>query len=253
MAKLFRAIIDPLLAKAGYRLSRLRPKKFPIEFDARDRDIVCYVSVNNLSMTSFERMYGTLMACRHVCEIGLDGDFAECGVWRGGNALIAADVFSRLAPGRKTYLFDTFAGMTEPTDLDVSGRVNARELYLQAQRDDHNDWCYASLDEVKAAFQARRLQSQAVFVRGDVLQTLKNPENLPKSICVLRLDTDWYESTRAELEILYPRLQIGGVLIIDDYGFWGGAKKAVDEYFTSHPRPLLHYLDHTGRMGIKER
>jgi hypothetical protein len=253
MGKPFRKILDPLLAKTGYRLSRLEPKGYPVEFDARDKEIVSYVSVNNLSMTSFERLYGTLMACRHVCEFGIEGDFVECGVWRGGNALIAADVFSRFAPGRKTYLFDTFAGMTEPTDADVSGGVKAKERYLQSLKDDYSDWCYASLDEVKAGFQARGLLSQAVFVRGDVLKTLKNAENLAESISVLRLDTDWYESTKMELEILYPRLQIGGVLIVDDYGYWGGAKKAVDEYFMKYPKPFLQYVDHTGRMGVKLR
>jgi predicted O-methyltransferase YrrM len=89
------------------------------------------------------------------------------------------------------------------------------------------------------------------FVEGDVVQSLKIESNLPESISVLRLDTDWYESTRAELEVLYPRLSPGGVLIIDDYGHWGGAKKAVDEYFRGRPKPLLQYTDYTGRMGVK--
>ena len=136
---------------------------------------------------------------------------------------------------------------------DVSGGVKAKERYVQSLRGDHSEWCYASLDEVKANFRARGLLSQAVFVEGDVLKTLKDRSNLPERISVLRLDTDWYESTRAELEVLYPRLQVGGVIIVDDYGYWGGAKKAVDEYFTKHPKPLLHYVDHTGRMGVKPR
>ena len=253
MGKPFRAILDPLLARAGYRLSRLEPKGYPVEFDAGDREIISYVSVNDLSMTSFERMYGTLMACKHVCEAGIEGDFVECGVWRGGNALIAADAFSRFARGRKVYLFDTFAGMTAPTEADVSGGVKAQERYLQSLKDDHSEWCYASLDEVKANFQARGLLAQAVFVRGDVLKTLADPKNLPERISVLRLDTDWYESTKMELDVLYPRLQAGGVLIVDDYGYWGGAKKAVDEYFVKRPKPFLCYVDHTGRMGVKLR
>lgn len=252
MGKPFRKLIDPLLAKAGYRLSRLAPKEFPVDFDARDADVVSHVSRNGLSMTTFERMYATLMACRHVCDVGVEGDFVECGVWRGGNAMIAADVFRRIAPRRKAYLFDTFAGMTEPTDVDVSrGGVNAKSEYAQHQRQDYNEWCFASLEDVQESFRARGLLSQAVFVKGDVLQTLKNSEKLPEKISVLRLDTDWYESTKMELEVLYPRLQIGGVLIVDDYGYWGGAKKAVDEYFLEHPKPFLQYIDHTGRIGVK--
>jgi O-methyltransferase len=77
-------------------------------------------------------------------------------------------------------------------------------------------------------------------------------QTLPNKICVLRLDTDWYESTKKELEILYPKLSINGCLIIDDYGHWSGAKKATDEYFeTHHNRPLLHCIDYTGRAAVK--
>jgi O-methyltransferase len=91
----------------------------------------------------------------------------------------------------------------------------------------------------------------AVFVKGDVAQTLRVAKSLPERISVLRLDTDWYESTRLELEVLYPRLQPGGVLIVDDYGYWGGARKAIEEYFSTHPKPFFQYVDHSARMGIK--
>lgn len=254
MAKPFRILLDPLFAKAGYRLARLQPKEYPVEFSKEDANIVSYVTANKLSMTSFERLYATLMACRYVCESEIEGDFVECGVWRGGNSLVAADVFARLAPTRKVFLFDTFAGMTAPTEVDVA-RVGAKasEQYQQMQKDDYNEWCYAALDDVQKAFQSRNLSAQARFIKGDVLETLRGNENLPDKISVLRLDTDWYESTRMELEILYPRLQIGGVLIIDDYGYWGGAKKAVDEFFADRPKPFLQYIDHTGRIGVKLR
>jgi O-methyltransferase len=104
---------------------------------------------------------------------------------------------------------------------------------------------------VRANLEARGLLPGAVFIKGDVAQTLRDAQALPERISVLRLDTDWYESTRLELEILYPRLQPGGVLIADDYGYWGGARKAIDEYFAAHPKPFFQYVDHTARMGIK--
>ena len=245
--KLLRALLDPLLASAGYRLSRLAPKGFPVELDAGDREIVAHVAARELSMASAERLFATAMACRYVCEHAIEGDFVECGVWRGGNALIAADVFRRLAPQRKVWLFDTFAGMTEPTARDVSsGGAVAAELYLENER-----WCYASVEEVRANFAARDLLAQAQFVKGDVAQTLRDAARLPARISVLRLDTDWYESTRLELEVLYPLLRAGGVLMVDDYGYWGGARQAVDEYFASRPRPFFHYVDHTARTAIK--
>jgi hypothetical protein len=75
---------------------------------------------------------------------------------------------------------------------------------------------------------------------------------LPEQIAVLRLDTDFYESTRHELRHLYPRLVHGGVLIIDDYGHWAGARKAVDEYIAEEGiRLLLNRIDYTGRIAIK--
>lgn len=82
---------------------------------------------------------------------------------------------------------------------------------------------------------------------------MRKPERpeVPDSIAVLRLDTDWYESTKKELDALYPRLSSGGVIIVDDYGVWQGARAAVDEYFSAHRRPLFHYIDDTGRIGVK--
>lgn len=226
--------------------------RFPVECDEDDRTILQHVISCGLSMTSAERLFTTLMACKHVCETDLEGDFVECGVWRGGNSLLAADVFRRHGGKRLTWLFDTFKGMTEPTEADVKyDGTSARGAFDRKQRSDRNDWCYASIEDVQANFKERRLHEQARFVAGDVLATLDNPENLTEHISVLRLDTDWYESTRKELEVLYPRLVKGGVLIIDDYGYWGGAKKAVDEYFRAVPRPFLQYTDATGRVGIK--
>lgn len=92
------------------------------------------------------------------------------------------------------------------------------------------------------------------FVKGDVATTLRDETNLPSLISVLRLDTDWHDSTLAELQTLYPRLSVGGSLLIDDFGYWDGARKAVEDYFATLPprvRPLLHYTDYTGRMGVK--
>lgn len=256
-----KAALKAVLAKLGYRITRVQNasaarEELPVEFSPEDNAIVAHVLRRQLTMVSRERLYATLLACRHVLAQGIPGDFVECGVWRGGNALVAADVFARGGAHRNVHLFDTFAGMTRPTAADVKTRdgSGAMPVYLAAQRGDHNEWCYASLDDVQRNFSEAKLLGPLVrFVQGDVVESLKDPANVPEAISVLRLDTDWYESTRAELEVLYPRLSPGGVLILDDYGHWGGAKKAVDEYFRDRPRPLLQYTDYTGRMGVKLR
>lgn len=226
---------------------------YPVEMSGDEKALFQHVRRRGLTMVSDERLFATILACKHVLECGVEGDFLECGVWRGGNALLAAGIFKLYGATRRVYLFDTFSGMTAPDHRDVSTTGEAaRVAHSINQRETHNDWCYASLEDVEANFrQADLLGPNVVFVKGDVLKTLAVPENLPPKICVLRLDTDWYESTKLEFETLYPRLSIGGVILIDDYGYWTGARKATDEYFCGGKRPFLQYTDEGGRAGVK--
>jgi len=228
-------------------------RRFPVEISEADKLAFQYVRTNQLSTSTDERLFATIMACRYVVEQRIEGDFVECGVWRGGNSVLAASVFKSMNAGRAAWLFDTFTGMTAPTKDDVNFRGEIADSKFRAsQREGYNDWCYAPLDEVTANFEKAGLVSNQVrFVKGDVAQTLADSNNLPKTIAVLRLDTDWYESTKAELEVLYPRLANGGILIVDDYGHWGGARKAVDEYFDRGRRPFFQYIDQTGRIAVK--
>lgn len=254
--KTMEKIVNSLLGLVGLEIRRkLRDDaQLPVEFSKSEKELLRYVRTKNLTMTSNERLFATLLACKHVVESGVEGDFVECGVWRGGNALIAAAIFRSGGHPRRVFLFDTYQGMTMPGAIDMSfDGKSSRPIFDASQQRDHNAWCYASLEEVKGHFRdAELLTDNVKFIQGDVVETLRNLELVPEKIAVLRLDTDWYESTRAELEILYPRLSLGGVLIVDDYGHWGGAKKAVDEYFErTGNRPFLHYSDQTGRVGIK--
>jgi hypothetical protein len=223
------------------------------ELNAAELEIITYVMSKNLTMVSLERLYTTVMACKHALDQDIEGDFVECGVWRGGNAIVAAEIFKLYKSDKSVWLFDTFKGMTAPTGLDVqisNGRP-AKNQFISYQKESHNEWCYASIDDVRRNFLNRGLISNIFFIEGDVCKTLDAP-NLPNKICVLRLDTDWYESTKKELETLYPKLSIGGTLIIDDYGHWSGSKKATDEYFKKHHnRPFLQCTDYSGRAGVR--
>lgn len=217
--------------------------------EASDADVRAIVETAPFTMTGIERQWAMIGATRYVDDANIPGEIVECGVWRGGNMLLARRV-SRVP--RKFYLFDTFAGMSEPTeaDIDVAGS-SALSRFQNYLKPTHSEWAYASLEEVRANFEKLGLlDDKVVFVKGKVEETLRRPENLPERIALLRLDTDWYESTLAELEILYPRLVPGGVLIIDDYGHWQGARKAFDEYFKGEPM-LLQRIDYTARMAIK--
>jgi O-methyltransferase len=154
---------------------------------------------------------------------------------------------------RRLWLYDTFAGMSEPTEKDVSLdglAANAHWDEIRADRDGAI-FAYASLEDVQANMASTGVARERVeYVRGPVEQTM--PGKIPDRIALLRLDTDWYESTKHELEHLWERLEPGGVLIIDDYGHWAGARQAVDEYFANRPdAPLLARVDYTGRIGVK--
>ena len=148
--------------------------------------------------------------------------------------------------------------MSEPNDIvdkSVFLGDTSKNVFNKHQEKNFNSWCYASLDEVKENFKKAGLPIENInFIKGKVEDTLKVQSNLPEKISVLRLDTDWYDSTAIELEVLYPKLEIGGVLLIDDYGYWDGAREAVDNYFSrldTPRRPFFAQSDFTGRVGIK--
>jgi hypothetical protein len=153
---------------------------------------------------------------------------------------------------RRLYLYDTFEGMTPPGEFDVDylgAHASSVEAELGAGQPGFR-WNYVPLDEVKrevlsVGYPADRIS----LIKGKVEETL--PAQAPERIALLRLDTDWYESTKHEMETLYPRLVRGGVLLIDDYGHFEGARRAVDEYLQKHKIPmLLHRIDYTGRIGL---
>ncbi len=207
------------------------------------------------TMTSVERMYALYNGVNYILANNIQGDFVECGVWKGGSAmLIAKLLLLHNIKNRKIILYDTYEGMSEPTafDKDYSGR-KAKSMLEESSIDNQSSvWCYSSYDEVRNNMLSTGLDaSQIVLIKGKVEDTI--PNQLPtNNIALLRLDTDWYESTAHELLHLYPLLNIPGILIIDDYGHWEGCRKAVDEYFKKNNiRLLLNRIDETGRFAIK--
>ena len=222
------------------------------EISESDNDILR--SVKRFTMTSPERVYAILEAVRYVIKANVPGSIVECGVWRGGTMMAVAQLLRKLGKMEKDlYLFDTFEGMPTPGDNDVDfrGRVAKREFLTRKRTNDTSNWCYASLADVQSNLDSvGYLNSQIHYIVGKVEETI--PDHAPEEISILRLDTDWYESTKHELVYLYPRLVKGGVLIIDDYGHWQGARKAVEEYFSDHGISLLlNRIDYTGRIGVK--
>ncbi len=207
------------------------------------------------TLTSTERMYALWQAVRHVVAHHVPGAIVECGVWRGGSSMLAAATLRECGElDRDVWLFDTFEGMTDPCehDVEVSTGIRAQEHdAIVHKRRDSVVFAYAALDEVQLNMKKVQYPAEKIhYVQGRVEETV--PSQAPEAIALLRLDTDWYESTRHELEHLWGRLQPNGVLIVDDYGHWAGARMAVDEFFADRAdAPLLCRIDYTGRIGVK--
>jgi len=238
------------LARRGWELRRATSAWPPA--DLEPEFLALYERCAPATMTSIERMYALYQAVRHVHAAETPGDVVECGVWRGGSSMLAALALDSLGDRERCiWLYDTFEGMPPPAGVDrtLSGE-HAADLMKRADAAGEHTRAAAAVGEVRAnlagtGFPADRLR----FVEGKVEDTI--PGTAPDAISVLRLDTDWYESTRHELEHLWPRLSPGGVLIVDDYGHWEGARRAVDEFFSTAAPVLLQRIDYTGRLALK--
>jgi O-methyltransferase len=232
----------------------VEPYKIPLDMKESEFEAI-YNLCKSFTMTSTERMYSLYKAVHYVLKNNIPGDFIECGVWKGGSALLIAKILAlNNISNRKVILYDTYEGMSEPSenDKDYAG-IKATELLEKASIDiQESVWCYSSFEEVKSNLALSGLAEESIImIKGKVEETI--PAQLPTTqVALLRLDTDWYESTKHELKYLYPMLVKDGVLIIDDYGHWEGCRKAVDEYFTENNITiLLNRIDNTGRIAIK--
>ncbi|MEU6718035.1 TylF/MycF/NovP-related O-methyltransferase [Nonomuraea sp. NPDC046802] len=234
-----------------------KPENDLIALSAEEREIIADAAP--YTMTGLSRLHALMIAVRHIVVAGIPGAFAECGVWRGGSVRAIATTLLRLGiTDRTLYLFDTFSGMTDPGEEDVSafdGR--AIDLWEKAKKNGERLAGDTFRDEIVNESAVRSIvlssgypESRVHTVRGPVEETL--PGQAPAQLALLRLDTDFYQSTKHELQTLYPRLAPGGVLIVDDYGHWQGARQAVDEYFAALGEPiLLTRVDYTCRLAVK--
>jgi O-methyltransferase len=241
--------------KFGYSIIKIKYKTIPYSDITNSEFWEIYHLCKDYTMTSVERMYSLYCSIDYILSNDIKGSFVECGIWRGGSAMLIAKMLSnRNLFDRKIYLYDTFEGMSEPTEIDTDFRgTSASELFKEIVDKNGNPvWCLADLSDVQNNMSLTNFpEKNIVYVKGKVETTI--PEFIPDdNIALLRLDTDWYESTKHELTFLFPKLALNGVLIIDDYGTWEGCRKAVDEYFKGNKECiLLNRIDNTGRIGLK--
>jgi O-methyltransferase len=237
-----------------------------IDFTTSDFKVI--ESVQPYTLQSPESIYSLIQATKYIVHHKIPGAIVECGVWKGGSMMVIAQTLLDMGiSDRELYLFDTYEGMPKPQEVDIDWfGLSAIDIYEMEQNLkgvlSHFRWLpsfsrslhavNSFLNEVQGNMLHLGYDAQRIhFIKGKVEDTL--PDTAPETIALLRLDTDWYESTRHELEHLFPRVSRGGVLIVDDYGYWQGSKKAVDEYFSlKGMQILLNRIDATVRIAIKQ-
>jgi len=245
----------------GYELRRVRAarsgsasndapvEKFPADIDEEAAAIIR--AVRPYTMTNVEKLYAVITAARYVSRHGVPGAIVECGVWRGGSMHAMARALDAAGSHeRELYLFDTYEGMTAPGPRDRRSDGRQAAELMASYGKTSRVWAYASLEDVEEGFRRVPYPIEKVhFVKGPVEKTI--PAEAPEQIAVLRLDTDWYESTAHELAQLYDRLVPGGVLLLDDYGWWQGSREAVDEFIARTGARLYLARTGTGRVAVK--
>lgn len=256
MLKHIKKNIKKVVAKSGYTISRIRKEDFSkmcVPEDMGEDFKKIYDLCKEYTMTSAERMFSLYQSVQYIVKAGIAGDFVECGVWRGGSSmLMALTLYSMGQKNKKIYLYDTFTGMTKPTEKDKkSDGTVAMDQWIKQNHGEYNEWVFSPIEEVKQNMLSIGYPKEnIIFVQGKVEETI--PKTIPYKIALLRLDTDWYESTYHELKFLFPLVSPKGVLIIDDYGHWSGAREATDTYLNENKISLLlNRIDYTARLGVK--
>jgi hypothetical protein len=229
---------QPLVVKTVYDLYKNLDdtRKFENFPDLRDETFWQIVEIcKPHTLLNVDALYNIWEAVQAITVNKLEGALVECGVLLGGSVMAALHFLKQRGDeSRDFYLYDTFEGFPEGSeDKDMWGQpvqYKKVEDFEGIVRHNLNSTGYPS--------------NHLRLVRGPVEETLLNPANLPEKIAFLRLDTDYYESTRVELEVLYPRLVSGGLCIIDDYGTFEGARRAADEHLDRlWPRPMLQRVN----------
>ncbi|MFI5892487.1 TylF/MycF/NovP-related O-methyltransferase [Actinoplanes sp. NPDC051513] len=222
---------------------------FPADFDEAMRETIR--AVKPWTMTSPGKLHALVSSVRYVAKHQIPGDVVECGVWRGGSMLaVARTLIEAGDTERHLHLYDTYEGMSEPTEHDKRHDGKSAAEMLAASDKSAGVWAFASLEDVQATMAESAYPADHIhYYKGKVEETI--PASVPERISILRLDTDWYESTRHELEHLWNRLVPGGVLLLDDYGWWDGARRAVDEWLAETNLPVLLLRMDEGRVAVK--
>ncbi|MDP3894580.1 TylF/MycF/NovP-related O-methyltransferase [Nocardioides sp.] len=242
--------VQDALRKRGLSIQR----EFGSDLDPQTVDTI--ERVRPYTMTTVERVAAVCQATEYILRYDIPGAFVESGVWMGGSSMAAATTLVKNGvTDREIFMYDTYEGLPEPGVEDAvigSDHQSLKKWYdAENSRPGTAPWLEAPVDQVREHMRSTGYDIDRVhLIQGMVEDTI--PATAPEQIAFLRLDTDWYASTKVELENLFPRLSPGGILIVDDYGYTTGARKAVDEFLATYPDPIfLNRIDSCGRLVVK--
>jgi O-methyltransferase len=250
-------LLKKILSLINYKfvkINNFHDKYNDFILEASDEEKKDLDSAIKLALCSRASLWSIMQSLKYISDNSIKGDMVECGVFTGG-ALALISKYQRLySINSKIYGFDTFEeGFDNATLTEKDVTIGGKKVALYGHNDRVKSNFYPSLEMVRKNIEnfSGNNEPDLKLIKGDVLKTLKDENNLPKKISFLRLDTDLYTLTKFQLEILFPRLVKGGILLIDDYGMFPGVKNAVDEYFEGK-KIWLHRVDFTARLLIKD-
>jgi len=223
-------------------------RKAPLKDLVNPNKLRLFYKVWPFTMVGYRRLANAHHLAGLIEEKGLEGAIVECGVWKGGCSAVMAHQTTLAGSKRNVWLFDSFQGLPVPTMSDgdkacdlVEGNATGALAPIGK--------CEGTYEDVRRVFfDVLDLPEERVkVVQGWFQDTLPEHKSTIDPIALLRLDGDWYESTKVCLDNLYDKVVSGGYIIIDDYGHWEGCRRAVDEFFEKHGINVdLVTIDETG-------
>ncbi len=210
--------------------------------------------IDQFTMVSYERLITLWQQVHYLDKARIPGSLVECGTWKGGaSGMMALAHLKSGVPSRELHLFDSFQGLPEP-DKERDGESAVRYASGRAGGALNSiRKCVGPLEENKHLLaDVIGFPSRLTYYHvGWFQETLREVPKTLGAIALLRIDGDWYESTKICLDTLYAQVSSGGIVVIDDYGKWPGCRKAVDEFMAKLNPPLfLNHIDAAGRYLI---
>tara|TARA_B100001057_G_scaffold496111_1_gene596737 strand:+ start:812 stop:1597 length:786 start_codon:yes stop_codon:yes gene_type:complete len=253
-ANFLKKFLKKFLSLLGYEVKRINnfmDRNYDQVVELNDEESLQIHKFEKICLASKANLWSILQSIKHIKNNNIEGDVVECGIYNGFTLSFIGKFLSIYEINKKIWGYDTFEdgflkNNISEFDLDYKTKKN-----VDLKKDKTK---YFSMKDVISNINQNHIFNLEKYnlIKGDIIKSLDIPENIPNKISFLRMDTDIYKTTAKQLDILYPKLSIGGVLHIDDYGLCAGVRKAVDEYFKGQDI-WLHRVDLTCRYLIKTK